>query len=66
MIIFVILGCITPPVGINVYVVKGIMQDVPLEVIFQGIWPFIAALLLCAAILTIFPQIVLFLPNYLL
>ena len=64
MVIFVIMGCITPPVGINVYVMKGIAADVPLEVIFSGTWPFLGSLILCAAILTVFPQIALFLPNY--
>ncbi|MDO9536369.1 MAG: TRAP transporter large permease [Bacillota bacterium] len=66
MVVAVTMGCITPPVGINVYVVKGITKDIPLQVIFQGIWPFLIALIVCGAILIVFPQIALFLPNYLL
>jgi C4-dicarboxylate transporter DctM subunit len=57
------MGVITPPVGINVYIIKGVAEDVPLETIFKGIFPFLAALIVCAVILIIFPQIALFLPG---
>jgi len=57
------MGVITPPVGINVYIIKGVAKDVPLEVIFKGIWPFLYAIIICIAIVMAFPQIVLFLPN---
>jgi TRAP-type C4-dicarboxylate transport system permease large subunit len=57
------MGLISPPVGINVYVVKGIAGDVPMRDIFAGIWPFFAAMLLCIAILCLFPEIVLILPD---
>ena len=56
-------GAITPPVGMNVYVMAGVVKDVPLFDIFQGIWPFFIMMLVCIAIITIFPQICLFLPN---
>ena len=56
-------GAITPPVGINVYVIKGIAHDVDLHTIFKGIFPFLTALFLGLIILTIFPDIVLFLPS---
>lgn len=59
------MGVITPPVGINVYVIKGVAPDVPLETIFRGIFPFLGAILVCIAILIAFPQIALFLPNLL-
>jgi len=58
------MGTITPPVGINVYVIKGVAQDIPLETIFKGIFPFLAALIAAAIILMIFPQIVTFLPSF--
>ena len=58
------MGVITPPVGINVYVIKGVAPDVPLEVIFRGILPFLVALIVCVAILIAFPQIALFLPSF--
>ena len=57
------MGIITPPVGINVYVVGGVAKDVPLTTIFRGIWPFLCAVIACTALLIAFPQIALFLPN---
>lgn len=57
------MGVITPPVGINVYVVKGIAPEVPLQDIFKGIFPFLAALIICNIFLILFPQIALFLPG---
>lgn len=58
------MGVITPPVGVNVYVVHGVVKDVPLESIFKGAFPFLVALILCALILIPFPQIALFLPSF--
>jgi tripartite ATP-independent transporter DctM subunit len=58
------MGVITPPVGVNVYVIKGISPDVPLETIFKGIFPFLAALIIVTIILMIFPQIATFLPSF--
>jgi C4-dicarboxylate transporter DctM subunit len=57
------MGVITPPVGVNVYVVSGVAKDVPLEIIFKGILPLLGALIVCNIILIIFPQIALFLPS---
>jgi TRAP-type C4-dicarboxylate transport system permease large subunit len=61
------MGVITPPVGLNVYVVYGvarnIMDDITLESIFRGIVPFLIAVVAGIVILMIFPQIVLYLPN---
>jgi len=58
------MGVITPPVGVNVFVIKGIAPDVPLETIFKGIFPFLVALIIVTAILVIFPQIATFLPSF--
>lgn len=58
------MGAITPPVGINVYVIAGVAPDVPMEKIFKGIYPFLIALVVCTALLIAFPQIVLFLPSF--
>jgi tripartite ATP-independent transporter DctM subunit len=57
------MGVITPPVGVNVFVIKGIAPEIPLEVIFRGIMPFLAALIILTIILFIFPQIATFLPS---
>ncbi len=57
------MGVITPPVGVNVYVVGGMARDVPMEKIFRGSMPFLYALIAAAILFTIFPQIILVLPN---
>ena len=60
------IGVLTPPVGLNAYVVSGMMRDVPLQKVFRGCVPFVGVLMVGAAILTIFPQIALWLPNLML
>lgn len=57
------IGLITPPVGLNVYVIKGVAQDVPLSTIFSGIVPFLIADCVGVTLLIAFPEISLFLPN---
>ncbi len=61
------MGVITPPVGINVYVVYGVSQrivkDIRLEEIFKGIFPFLIAVVAGIIILMIFPEIILYLPH---
>jgi C4-dicarboxylate transporter, DctM subunit len=57
------MGVITPPVGVNVFVIKGIAPDVPLETIFKGIFPFLYALIILTIIVMFFPQIATFLPS---
>lgn len=56
------IGVITPPVGVNVYVVSGVARDVPLHVIFKGVLPLMLALVIVVLILIPFPQIALWLP----
>jgi tripartite ATP-independent transporter DctM subunit len=63
MVIVLEMGLISFPVGINVFVVKGIAEDVPMGRIFAGILPFWLAMVLCIAMLVAFPQIALVLPN---
>jgi tripartite ATP-independent transporter DctM subunit len=57
------MGLISPPVGVNVFVVKSVAPDVPMGTIFRGIWPFWIAMAVCLGFLLAFPQIALFLPN---
>lgn len=57
------MGMITPPVGINVFVIKGVAKDVPLGTIFRGIVPFFIADIFHVALLVAVPQISLFLPS---
>jgi C4-dicarboxylate transporter DctM subunit len=65
IVIVVEMGMITPPVGMNVFVIKGMAQDVPTYTIFKGIVPFLFTDIFEVAILTIFPAIVLWLPQVL-
>lgn len=65
MVLITMMGVITPPVGMNVYVVKGVARDIPLETIFRGIWPFVLAQFVGFVLLLIFPQIATVLPNML-
>ncbi len=64
IVLVVEMGVITPPVGINVYVVKGIADGVPLETVFKGVWPFLIAEIVMVGILMAFPQIATFLPSF--
>lgn len=57
------MGVISPPVGVNVYVVSGIERDLPLQTVFRGALPFLACLILAAALLLLFPQAALWLPS---
>lgn len=60
------IGLITPPVGLNIFVIKGIVGDkIPLETIFKGIIWFLVADLICVGLLVAFPQISLYLPSLL-
>jgi TRAP-type C4-dicarboxylate transport system permease large subunit len=63
MVIVLEMGLISPPVGINVFVVKGIAEDVPMYRIFAGILPFWIAMIVGVGLLVAFPQIALILPN---
>jgi C4-dicarboxylate transporter DctM subunit len=62
--ITVMVGVVIPPVAINVFVVNKITK-VPFGVIYGGVYPFLISLVVCAALLFIFPQLALWLPNLL-
>jgi tripartite ATP-independent transporter DctM subunit len=57
------IGLITPPVGLNVYVLKGVAPDVPMTDMFRGCGWFVATDIVNVAILLAFPQIILLIPN---
>jgi tripartite ATP-independent transporter DctM subunit len=57
------MSLITPPVGINVFVISGIAKDVPMYTIFRGVLPFWVAMLVLIILLILFPQLALFLPQ---
>jgi len=64
VVVVIEMGLITPPVGMNVFVLKSIAPDIPLNTMFRGIWIFFACMVVCVILLTIFPQIALFLPAF--
>ena len=57
------MGAITPPVGVNIYVVKALAPEIPLGTIFKSVSFFLVACIVCIIILIMFPQIVLVIPG---
>lgn len=57
------MGLITPPIGMNVFIIKGVAGDVPMKTIFKGIIPFLIADICHVALLVAFPSLALFLPG---
>ena len=57
------MGLISPPVGVNVFIVKSVVPHVPLGTIFRGVMPFWLAMIATLVLLVAFPQIALYLPN---
>ena len=62
-IIIVEIGLITPPIGMNVFVVKTVLADVRIWAIFAGVWPFVVASLIGLALIIAMPEIALLLPG---
>ncbi|MGB0904507.1 MAG: TRAP transporter large permease, partial [Mangrovicoccus sp.] len=56
-------GVVTPPVGLNCYVVNGIRPDIPLESVFRGVTPFLIGEVFIISIIVLFPGLILFLPE---
>ena len=65
IVILMEMGQITPPVGVNVFAISSVVKDVSMETIFKGIFPFFLCMIICVILLTLFPQIALFLPSLL-
>jgi tripartite ATP-independent transporter DctM subunit len=59
------MGAITPPVGVNAYIVNGLAPDIPIETVFKGVGYFMMAYVACVLLIIAFPKIVLFLPQLL-
>ena len=59
------LGMITPPIGMNVFVIHGIAPDIPLGAVFRGIAPFVVADLVRVGLVVVFPGLALWLPAML-
>jgi len=63
MVMVINIGSLTPPLGISVYVIKGVAKNISLNTIFRGVAPMILAMIFCVIILIIFPQLVTILPE---
>ncbi|MGE3917119.1 MAG: TRAP transporter large permease [Hyphomicrobiaceae bacterium] len=64
MVKMVEIGLVTPPIGLNCFVVNGVRPDIPLATVFAGVWPFVLADCLTIALFIAVPEIVTFLPTY--
>jgi tripartite ATP-independent transporter DctM subunit len=60
------MGAVTPPVGVNVFIVNGLAPDIPVHTIFRGIAYFLAAYAVCLGLMWLVPDTVLYLPRLLL
>ena len=63
MVIVLEIGLITPPIGLNVFVLKGAAGGIPVETIFKGIWPFLISAIIAMILIALFPQIALYIPS---
>jgi tripartite ATP-independent transporter DctM subunit len=63
IVLVVEMGMISPPVGMTMFVVKGIAPDIPIETIYKGVLPFVIAVAVLMVLLVAFPQMALFLPR---
>ena len=63
MVMMAEIGQITPPVGLNVFALRGVAKDVPLSTIFKGVTPFLATDVFRVILVLIFPAIALYLPS---
>lgn len=62
-VIVIEMGMITPPVGLNVFMVRNVAKDVALATVFRGVTPFLIAMIVCLGLIVAFPQIALVIPN---
>ncbi|BAQ08583.1 C4-dicarboxylate transporter [Bacillus sp. OxB-1] len=63
MVLIVNIGLLTPPLGVSVFVIKGVARHVPIETIFRGVTPMIGAMIACILLFILFPQFVTILPE---
>jgi tripartite ATP-independent transporter DctM subunit len=59
-------GLLTPPLGLNVFTVAGVVKDVPLESIYRGILPFLVSIFMVVLLMFLLPELATFLPNMML
>jgi TRAP-type C4-dicarboxylate transport system permease large subunit len=57
---------VTPPIGLNCFVVSAVRPDIPVQTVFRGVWPFVVADFLTVALFLAFPGIITWLPQQML
>jgi C4-dicarboxylate transporter DctM subunit len=57
------MGMITPPMGMNVFVMAGMAKEVPMTDIFKGVWPFVLGMAMLVGFIIVFPDLALYLPR---
>ncbi|MGJ9385271.1 TRAP transporter large permease subunit [Salipaludibacillus sp. CF4.18] len=57
------IGLITPPLGISVYIISGVMKDISIERIFKGVTPMIVAMVIAVILFIVFPELITYLPQ---
>ena len=60
------MGAVSPPVGVNVFIVHGLAPEIPIHTIFRGVAYFLLSFVLCIVLIWVFPSTVLALPNLML
>lgn len=63
MVMAINIGSLTPPLGISIFVIKGVANHIPIQTIFKGAVPMIVGMIICIFLLIIFPQLVTILPS---
>jgi TRAP-type C4-dicarboxylate transport system permease large subunit len=63
VVLTIMIGSVTPPVGVLVFTVAGMVKEATIDEIFRGIWPFMIAMTVALVLLVMFPQISLWLPS---
>ena len=64
IVLVVQIGLISPPVGMNLFVLNALLKDVPLAQIFRGVWPFVLALVVALFVVLEFQPLALWLPSF--
>jgi TRAP-type C4-dicarboxylate transport system permease large subunit len=57
------LGALTPPIGLNLFTMKGMARDIPMSDIYKGAFPFIIAAVVSITIVFLLPGLASWLPN---
>ncbi|NWO15227.1 TRAP transporter large permease subunit, partial [Virgibacillus sp.] len=63
MVMAINIGSLTPPLGISIFVIKGVAPNIPVQTIFKGAIPMIVGMIICILLLIIFPSFVTILPS---